>query len=378
MNFDLTPEQKQLQDSATRFVREQMDFARWQQVVASGAPFDPANWAQMADLGWLALNIPEDDGGLGGTPFDTMVIMEALGGGLALEPYVSSCVLAPALLARLSDTVRQPLFEAIASGQTQIATALSEEAGGFNLWHVTTTAKKTGEGYSLNGSKSYVPDGKTADFVIVPARLSGTAEDRSGLGLFLIPMASHGLASDHFRAPDYRRLSRLKLTDVTVHESHCIATGPDAAELLETAIHHAIVAEMAEALGAMEAAASQTLLYLKTREQFGVTIGTFQVLQHRMADMTIACEEARSLVYYATDSLSADLATRRKAITAAKARVGQCGLYVGQQAVQLHGGMGASDELPISHYLKRLRMLDMRFGNADYQLAAYAALKLSA
>ncbi len=378
MNFDLTPEQTQLQDSATRFVREQMDFAKWQKVVASGAPFDPSNWAQMADLGWLALNIPEEDGGLGGTPFDTMVIMEALGGGLALEPYVSSCVLAPHLLCGLGESVRQPLFEALASGQVQITTALAEESGGFNIWHVTTQARKTADGYVLQGGKSYVPDAKTADYIIIPARLSGPAEDRTGLGLFLVEAKSKGLTQEHFRAPDYRRLSRLKLDDVTVAAGFCIATGTEAADLLEKALDHAMTAEMAEAVGAMDAAASQTLQYLKTREQFGVTIGTFQVLQHRMADMTIACEEARSLLYYATDSLNADPATRRKAIAAAKARIGQCGLYVGQQAVQLHGGMGASDELPISHYLKRLRMLDMRFGNADHHLASYAQLKMSA
>ena len=375
MDFALSDEQQQLRDSAIRFSREHASFERWQKTVVAGNRADSGNWRRMADLGWLAITVPEAHGGLGGTPVETMALMEALGGGFMREPYVSTCVLAPRALAAASTGVQAEILPAIAQGRTKIAVALGERDGGFDVSHVTTKGTRRGDGFCVSGFKSYVPDGPEASTFIVPARTSGAPSDVHGITLLLVDKGAPGISQKAFRSIDHRPVAQLRFDDVLVPGTRVLGEVDKGLDVLEDAIDHAIAAELAEALGVMEAAKDQTLAYLKTREQFGVTIGTFQALQHRMADMAIACEETRSLVFYATASLGLPRAARRRAISAAKARIGQCGLFVGHQCVQLHGGIGTSDEMSVSHALRRLRMLDMRFGNADHHRSIFAGLR---
>ena len=373
MDFDLTPEQEQLRDSVLRFGREHYDFAIWRRITARHAPFDADNWRRMAELGWLAIGVPEEHGGLGGSAVDTMVVMEGMGRCLCLEPLVGSAVIAPALLQHARPVLRDRLLAEIVAGETMVALAEGEPDGGFDLSWVATTATRDGDGYVLTGAKSQVSDGASAAWFIVPARTSGELDDPHGITLFLVHADAPGLSRTSFRAPDQRHHARLSLDRVTVGADAAIGAIGEGFALLEHAVDLAITARLAEAVGAMDVLRDTTLDYLKTRRQFDAPIGSFQALQHRMVDIAMACEEARSMTYQATMRLGAPRAERRRAISAAKALVGQHGLFVGHQAVQLHGGIGTSDELPVSHYLKRLLMIDLAYGNAAYHRGLFAA-----
>jgi alkylation response protein AidB-like acyl-CoA dehydrogenase len=284
-------------------------------------------------------------------------------------------VIAPALLPHLYGDARRGWLDAVTSGEAIIAFADAEPQGGFDFTAIATRAERCTGGYRLTGEKSHALDGFEADAFIVPARISGEPGQAAGVSLFLVSRTTPGLSVRGMRAMDHRRNAALTLDGVVVDEAAVIGEPGAGAGLLDEAIDLAIVARLAEALGAMEAAYALTLAHLKTRRQFGQPIGGFQALQHRAVDMAIACEEARSMTYLATLSLGAPEPERRLAIAAAKARVGQTSLYVARQAVQLHGGMGFSDELAIGHYLKRLTMIDMAFGNAAHHRARYAAAR---
>jgi len=370
MNFDLTDEQRLLRDSVSRFGREHYDFPAWRARVDRGEGFDRGLWARMAELGWLTLTVPEDEGGYGGSAVDTMVVMEGFGRSLMLEPYVGCGVIAPALLPHLARSDRGSLLAEIMAGEAVLSLADAEPGSRYDLAGVETRAERRGDGFVLTGEKSHALDGAEADWFVVPARTAGAPGDIHGVSLFLVAKAAPGLAVHGLRAMDHRRNAALQLEGVGAHA--LIGPADQGYPLLRHAVDLAIVARLAEALGAMEAAYEQTLAYLKTRRQFGQVIGSFQALQHRAVDMAIACEEARSMTYLATLSLEAAPAERSRAIAAAKARVGQTSLYVARQAVQLHGGIGFSDELAIGHYLKRLTMIDMAFGNAAHHRALYA------
>jgi alkylation response protein AidB-like acyl-CoA dehydrogenase len=369
MDFDLSTEQQMLADSVDRFGRELYDSANWRRMVAAGSPFDRGYWRRMAELGWLALTVPEAGGGYGGDAVDTMVIAQAMGRHLMLEPFVSTCVAAAPLLVGHPEACQR-----IMEGELIVALAVGEGHGRYDLAWVGTEAVREGDGYLLNGVKSHAPDGGVADAYIVPARLSGEIDDRSGIGLFLVGAGADRLTVSRSRAPDQSRNAALSLRDVRVPFSALLVGPEDGLDALELSIDRAIAARLSEALGAMDALAEMTLQYLRTRKQFGVPIGSFQVLQHKMVDMAIACEEARSLVYAATLSLTQPARERQIVVSAAKARVGQLALETGRMAVQLHGGIGASDELMVGHYLKRLMMIDQTYGNADYHLARFARL----
>jgi alkylation response protein AidB-like acyl-CoA dehydrogenase len=378
MNFDLTDEQVMLRDSVLRFGQEHYDFAIWRERVSGGRGFDRANWGRMAELGWLALTVPEDDGGLGGSAADAMVIMEGIGRSLMLEPFVGACIIAPALLQHASSDRRAELMTAIIGGEVVISLADAEPGGRYSLNHVATTAEARNGGYILTGQKSHALDGAEADWFIVPARTSGGTTDEAGITLFLVAKDADGLQVSGGRAVDHRRNAQLRLDSVQVSAGDVIGPVGGGLPLLQEAVDRAIVARLAEAMGAMDACFEQTMEYLKTRKQFGKTIGSFQALQHRAVDMAIACEEARSMTYLATMALDGDTAERRRIVSSAKARVGQTSLYVGRQGVQLHGGIGFSDELPISHYLKRMTMIDMAYGNADHHRSIVAGLTRAA
>lgn len=375
MNFDLSDDQRLLQDSVARLVREHSDFASWRERVACGAGFDCALWSKMSELGWLSLTAPEDAGGYGGTPVDTMVIMEGVGRGLMLEPFVGSGVIAPAVLPRLDAMERGAILNSVMAGEAVVCLADAEPEGRFDLRAIATRAEHGAGGFRLWGEKSHALDGAHGDWFIVPARTSGRSGDRAGITLFLIPKDAPGLTIEPFRAMDHRRNASLVLSGVPVPAARVLGGLDEGFDLLQWAVDLAIAARLAEAVGAMEAAYEQTLQYLKTRRQFGQPIGGFQALQHRIVDMGVACEEARSMMYLATLSFGAPAEERRRMVTAAKARVGQTGLFVGRQAVQLHGGIGFSDELAVGHYLKRLIMIDLSFGNAAEQRRQFAALQ---
>lgn len=377
MNFTLTHEQQLLQDSAARMVRERGGFEQWRQRVAAGEPGDAAGWRMMAELGWLAVPVPERYDGIGGTPRDSMVLLEQLGRGLVREPYISSCVIGAMLLAHAAPAMRDSLLPAMMAGQCRIALAHVEADGGDALDWVATVARPVAGsegGYCVSGRKQYVPDAVGADWLIIPARVAGAAGERDGVSLLLVPAGAPGLSREAYLTPDSRHAASLVLDQVPVERGRLIGPDGGGLPLLELAVDHAIGAALAEALGAMEAACALTLDYLKTRQQFGVAIGSFQALQHRMVDMTMACEEARSMCYLAADSLLAAPLARMRAISAAKVRVGQLALFVGKQAVQLHGGIGTSDEHQASHLLKRLVMFERSYGNTGFHRQRYVAL----
>jgi alkylation response protein AidB-like acyl-CoA dehydrogenase len=377
MDFDLSEEQVLLSDSALRFGRDHYEFPVWRARVAAGRGFDRSNWARMAGLGWLALTIPEADSGLGGSAVDTMVLMEAFGRFLMLEPYVSTCVVAPVLLQHAQPSVRGRLMAGIADGSTIITLADAEPDARFDLQRVATRAEPHADGFVLTGEKSHALDGGVADGFLVPARIGGGPDEPGGISLFFVPAQAEGLNVRPGRAMDHRINARLTLDRVRVGADGLIGEMGAALPLIRRAVDHAITARLAEALGAMDAVHEMTLQYLKTRRQFGQPLGAFQALQHRAVDMAIACEEARSMTYLATLSLDRPEAERGRIVSAAKARVGQTSLFVGRQAVQLHGGIGCSDELAVSHYLKRLTMIDMAFGNADHHRARFSASRAS-
>ncbi len=368
MDFSLTPEQAMLRDSIDRFVAEHGDFPAWRRQLADGAMHDSAAWARMAQLGWLGIAIPDSAGGLGAGPVETMLVMEGIGRALCRVPYAGTCVLAPALL-----PATDKLLAGIAAGTAHVAAAVDEADARFVLSHVATRATRQGQGWVLDGAKSFVSDGATADWFIVPARTAGAVAEPAGITLFLVPATAKGLSVERHRGPDHHHHARLALRGLALPDSAVIGTVDGGLAPLEAAIDRAICAHLAEAVGGMETLRDTTLAYLKTREQFGATIGSFQALQHRMVDMAIACEEARSLLYLATLRLGAPPGERRHAVSAAKARIGQCAMFVAHQAVQLHGGVGTSDELAVSHHLRRLRVIATLHGDADHHLRRFAA-----
>jgi len=373
MNFDLYEEQQLLKDSAWRYGAANGDFPAWRARAERGEAYDAASWRRIADLGWLALNVPEDDGGLGAGPVETMVVAEAMGRYLMLEPFVSTGVIAPALLAAATEGVRADLTSGLIEGKVVISLADAEPGGRFDLNRIATRAEAVDGGFRLTGAKSHALDGGSADWFIVPARTAGADDSAEGVSLFLVPADATGLTVMRSRAMDNRHNASLELDGVLAPAETLIGGLGEGFPLLRDAVDRGVVARLAEAVGAVDAVREMTLEYLKTRKQFGQTLGAFQALQHRAVDMAIACEEARSMMYLATIALSGAPADRRKVISAAKARVGQTSLYVGRQAVQLHGGVGFTEELAVAHYLKRLIMIDMAFGNADHHRTELAA-----
>ncbi|AOH83309.1 acyl-CoA dehydrogenase [Sphingomonas panacis] len=359
MNFEFSDEQRMLQDGADRLGGDLWPAADRLKLIGDFDAVAARTWAQMAELGWLMLPIAEGDGGLGGSAVDVMAVMEEIGRHLMPVPFVATSVLVPTLIG--GSEAAQHVLAAIGEGSAQAAAGLLEPDGGYDLAHVATTARGSGETWSITGEKLHVEDGGGANWFVVSAR---TGE---GIRLFVVAADAPGLTVERFRAIDQHRHARLKLDGVAG-----VLIAEAGLPVIEAAVDRAICAHIAEAVGSMDAAMAATLDYLRTRKQFGVAIGSFQALQHRAVDMAVAIEEARSMMYRATLSLGRGPEERRRAVSAAKARVGQCGLYVGRQAVQLHGGVGFSDELIISHHLKRLMMIECAYGSSDHHLQRFA------
>jgi alkylation response protein AidB-like acyl-CoA dehydrogenase len=380
MEFDYTEEQLALQDTLQRFISRDYDFDKRKSVLRSEAGFSAEAWKQYAELGLLALPLPEDLGGLGGNAVDIMVVMEQFGQGLLMEPYLSSVVLSAGLLGdSAADALKQKLLPQIAAGKTKVALACYEAAGRFDLAHVACNALQKGGSWQLSGRKSVVLDGPSADYFLISARSSGAANDADGVSLFLVPKQTKGLTLTGYATQTGARAADLLLEEVDLDTDALIGTAGAALPRIQRAIDRGIAALCAEAVGVMNALNKATLEYLKTRKQFGVAIGTFQALKHRMADMLMAAEQSRSMaIIAAVHADSGDAAERSRSIAAAKAYIGQAGRLVGQQAVQLHGGMGVVDEHIVSHYFKRLTMIDMTFGDADYHLGRFSDTLMTA
>ena len=377
MEFSLNPEQQQLKDSLRRYLDRNYTFVARRQQLQADDKFSASHWRSFAEFGLLGIGIPEVAGGMGTATNlggagcaaeDAMIVMECFGRALVVEPYLSTVVLCGSVLREhVANPLCERLLSAIVDGSKTMALATHERAGRYQFSHVATTARREGENYVLNGSKSVTLYGDAADNLIISARTSGAVSDEAGISLFIIDKDIAGLDVRGYSTNDGLRAADITMKDVRVSADALIGKEHAAFATIERAIGFGLAALCAEAVGAMEALGEQTLEYLKTRKQFGVAIGTFQVLQHRMVDMFIATEQARSITILATLKANApDANERRRVLAAAKSLVGQSARLVGQLAVQLHGGMGVTDELSISHYFKRLTAIDMTFGDAHY------------
>jgi alkylation response protein AidB-like acyl-CoA dehydrogenase len=376
MDFNYSEEQQMLADTLERFIADHYAIDTRRKLAASELGFSQAHWQQFAELGLLGLQVPEAHGGLNGTPADSLIVMNYIGRGLVLEPYLSTAVLAAGLLAKAgSESQQQQFLPAIAAGTRRIALATLEPAGRFDLWHIGLRAARHEHGFVLNGKKCVVLHADSADALIVSTRTAGIDNERSGVSLLLIDRHAPGVTINGFTNIDGQRSAEISFTDVLVNSDALIGHLDAGYELLEWTVDRGIAALCAEAVGCMEKLLEITAEYLRTRQQFGRAIGSFQALQHRVADMAIAIEQARSAAFLAAAKVDvADARERRKAISAAKYLVGRSGRYVGQQAVQLHGGMGMTDELAVGHYFKRLTCIDMTWGNSEHHTELFGEL----
>ena len=374
MDFRYTDEQLGFQETLQRWISRDYGFEQRRALSRSPLGYSAEAWAHFADLGLLALPFPEEFGGLGGNHVDLMVVMEQVGQGLLLEPYWSTVVLCGGLIRdSATESLKKRVLPEVAAGRLKLALATYEEAGRYELSHVGCTATPRGTGWALSGEKVAVLDVPSADVVMVSARTSGDVADTDGISLFLVKRDAPGLAVSEYQTQSGGRAGDVRLESVVVEDADVVGEVGKAFAALERATDAAIAALCAESVGIVMALNQATLSYLKTRKQFGVPIGTFQALQHRMADMYIAGEQIRSMaIVAAVGADSEDAAERHRAIAGAKAYVGQAVRFVGQQAVQLHGGMGIVDELMVSHYFKRLTMIDLTLGDADYHLGKYS------
>jgi alkylation response protein AidB-like acyl-CoA dehydrogenase len=379
VDFNFTEEQTALQDSIKRFIANEYGFEKRRELARSKEGFSPDAWRQYAEFGILALPFPESYGGLNGTAVDTMVVMEALGPGLVLEPYLATVVLCGHLIRDAgSDAQKKTLLAAIGGGELKMAPAHYEPATRYELNHVATTARPDGKGWILDGAKTVVLHGGAADKLVVSARTAGKERDDTGVSLFILDRAAAGVSVRSFPTQDANRAADITLKGVRVDADALLGAKDKALPALERALDYGIAALCAEVVGIVTALNAATLEYLKTRQQFGQPIGKFQALQHRMVDMTIAAEQARSMMYLAAVRAdSADAVERRRAISIAKAYIGQATRFIGQQAVQLHGGMGVTDELIVGHWFKRLTLINTLFGDADHHLGKFSDMLLS-
>ena len=376
MDFSFTDEQTLLEESVARFIQNDYAFDDRQKLVKSETGFSTDHWSTFAELGWLGVPFTEADGGFGGGAVESMLMLENFGKGLVVEPYLATVVLAGGAIKLAGSTDQKAkLLPGIIDGSTQAALAYVEPQGRFNLADLKTTATKDGDGYVLNGYKAVVLNGPAADVLVVSARTSGDQRDAEGVSLFAIAADTAGVSRRDYPTVDGLRASEVTLDGVKVDADALLGDEGAGLAALEQAIDEGIMAVGAEAVGCMEVLYKDTVEYCKTREQFGQPIGKFQVLQHRMVDMFMEHEQSKSLMYMAAMRLDEGYnEAAQKAVSAFKVQVGKSGRFVGQNAVQLHGGMGMTDELNIGHYFKRLTIIDTLFGNVDYHLKRFGRL----
>jgi alkylation response protein AidB-like acyl-CoA dehydrogenase len=371
MNFDFKEEQLQLADALKRWIARDYGFDARRAIVQSAGGASEQAWATLAELGLTALPVPEEQGGFAGDAVDMFVVMQELGRGLVVEPYFATVLGAEFL--RLGGG-HAGLLERVAAGELKLACALGERQSRHDMRDIATRAERDGDGWRLTGEKKVVLHGAQAGMLVVSGRIEGAQRDEQGIALFAVPADAHGVQITEYRMLDGQRAADVRLDGVRVGLDAAIGQSGAGWEILEAALDYGAGLLCAEAVGAMDALFAATLEYLKTRQQFGIPIGKFQALQHRMADMYIHLEQARSMALLAAVRLRGDSAAeRRQAVSAAKYRVGQAARFVGQQAVQLHGGMGVTDELPAAHYFKRLSTIELTLGDSDHHLARFMA-----
>ena len=376
MDFELSEEQRLLKDSVERLLTDRYTFDARQRFMQEPLGFSRELWHRYAELGLLGLPFKEEYGGVGGGPVETMIVMEAFGGALALEPFLATIVLGGGCL-HLGATaeLRASLIPKIVNGDLLLAFAHAERQSRYDLGDVALTARKDGSNYVLDGAKTLIVHGDCADKLIVSARLAGERRDPHGIGLFLVDADAAGLSRRGYPTVDGLRAAEVTLAGVRVGAEAVIGEPGNAFPLIARVVDTAIAALAAEAVGAMAAMHQLTVDYLNTRKQFGVPIGSFQVLQHRAADMLIALEQARSMCMLATMMTDErDEVDRCKAIAAAKVQIGRSGRFIGQQAIQLHGGIGMTMEYKVGHYFKRVTAIDTLFGDPDHHLAKLARM----
>lgn len=374
MNFEHTEDRRMLADSLNRFVSEQYAIEARNQLAYGAEGHSPQLYAQFAELGAIGALFPEDVGGFGGKGFDISVIFECLGRGLVAEPLLGALVVGQALVQAGSDAQQQKL-ESIIAGTTVAALAHDEPGSHYELNNVSTTAKREGDGWVIDGAKGVVAFGEKADLLLVSARTSGSQFDTQGISLFLVPGDAPGIARRGYNRIEGGRAAELRFNQVRVGADALLSAEGLGHGVLERIAGYGVLALAAEAVGAMDVAKDQTLEYLRTRKQFGVAIGTFQALQHRMADLLLEVEQARSAVINAAAAIDEeDVLAREKALAAAKYSIGRIGTLVAEESIQMHGGIGMTWELPLAHYAKRLVMIDHQFGDEDHHLARYIAL----
>ena len=380
MDFNFTEEQLSLQDTLNRFINKDYSFETRRQRVTADAHFDPAIWNTFAELGILALPFHEDFGGLNGTALDTYLVMRALAPGLILEPYISTVILSGTLLQEAATPEQKATWiEEIATGATRYAFAHYEPESRYQETHVGTRAQKQGDTWLINGHKAAVLDAKDVDYVLVSARSNGDTSDAQGISVFRIPLDTAGLSLKNYRTHDGHSAADVILNNVTVPAEALIGTEGQAASAIAQALAITNTALIAEATGLIEALNNATLEYLKIRKQFGVPIGTFQALQHRMAEMAIAAEQANSMALLAAmEMANPDPTQRLIKASGAKAYVGKLARHVAHEAVQMHGGIGVTDELNVAHFYKRITTINMMFGDVDYHLERYSDSLLNA
>ena len=375
MDFTFNEEQSLIQDQVDQFIQKEYDWETRQSLSNSDLGFGQENWQKFAELGWLGISISEDSGGFGGSAIESMLIMEAFGKGLVVEPFLETMIMSGGIIDDHGSVEQKSvLLEPAIAGDMQLALAYAEPQSRFNLSDVVTEAKADGENFILNGYKSVVMNGPSANKIIISARTSGSQLDENGITLFVIDSEASGLNKTNYKTVDGRRASDLTIENVSVSQDDIVGELDLGYKILDSAIDKAILAISAEAVGAMEVLYKATVEYTKTREQFGTAIGKFQVLQHRMVDMFMEYEQCKSLLYMATMKHEEGAVDSKKAISGLKYQVGKAGKFIGQQAVQLHGGMGVTDELNVGHYFKRLTTVGTIFGNTDYHLKKYTSL----
>jgi len=373
MNFEHTEDRRMLADSLNRFIAEQYGFETRDRIARSAQGYSTEIWQQFAELGVIGALFKEADGGFGGAGFDVTVVFEALGRGLVVEPLLGA-VMAGEAIAAVGNDAQKAVLADIVGGTTVAAFAHDEPESHYELSRVQTRATRSRDGWVLDGAKAVVAQGEQAGVFVISARTSGAVDDEAGISLFLVPANTPGLKVRGCPGIDGGRVAELNFDHAKLGADALLGAVDQGFETLERAVGRGVLALCAEALGAMEAAKTATLEYLRTRKQFGMLIGSFQALQHRMADLLLEIEQARSAVINAAAAIDADRLTRERALSAAKFSIGRIGTLVAQESIQMHGGIGMTWELPLAHFAKRLVMIDHQLGDEDHHLQRYIEL----
>ena len=374
MNFELSEEQKMIQQSVERFVQENYDLTNRVKISSEDPGYSQEYWTAMAELGWLGLAFSEEEGGFGGNQIDTLVLMEQFGKGLVLEPFLANIVLGGGAIKRGgSPVIKESILPNLIEGNLQVTLAYAEEQSRFDIEDVATAAREDGSNFIINGKKSMVLNAESADKIVVVTRTSGSQVDEDGISLFLVDATSKGIERENFPTVDGLRASEITFTDVEVPSGNLIGEKDKGFSILQAVVNDAILALSAEAVGAMEVLYKDTVEYTQQREQFDHPLSDFQVLQHRMVDMFMEYEQCKSLLLRATMETVQDPILAQRTVHALKHLIGKSGIFVGESAVQLHGGMGVTEELRIGHFFKRLLVIDSQFGNSDFHLDKFTS-----